>query len=223
MIAPVQLLLPTFADGDPTDEDREFFETPLAVCQYAVECLIPALGRRPSVLVPGAGSGRWGRAILERFPHARLAGVDLPGVEPVPFYLDWHAADYRTLALHWLQTDQPRYDVIVGNPPFSKAEDFVRASYALLKPGGLLIQYLRISFRAGTKRGRGLWRERPLRVEVPSSRRPSFTGDGITDPKTDYALYVWQAGWRGRTVSHTPFDYDNRSTWDVFDYDDLML
>jgi len=74
--------------------------------------------------------------------------------------------------------------IIVTNPPFALAEEFVRRSLSEVDTVAML---LRLSFVAGQKRS-ALWREHPADVFV-LSRRPSFTGKG-TD-SCDYAWFVW--------------------------------
>jgi hypothetical protein len=91
-----------------------------------------------------------------------------------------------------------RYDLIIGNPPFGLAEEFVRYSLSLLDKNGWLVFLLRLAFLEGQDRGRGLWSEFPLHTCGVYSPRPSFTGDGKTDA-TAYAAYVWQKGFAGET------------------------
>ena len=43
------------------------------------------------------------------------------------------------------------------------------------------------------------WRANPAKVVYVLSQRPSFTTDGGTD-STEYALFVWEKGWRGQTA-----------------------
>lgn len=85
-----------------------------------------------------------------------------------------------------------RYDLVVGNPPYKYAEEFVRAGLEALESDGTMIYLLRLAFLEGQARARGLWKtHRPDKVYV-LGRRPSFTGNGRTDA-TAYALYVWYA------------------------------
>lgn len=81
------------------------------------------------------------------------------------------------------------YDVIIGNPPFSQAQEFIEKSLSLLKPGGRLIFLLRTNFLESKKRFKWWQNKLPNRLYVLASR-PSFTGKG-TDA-TSYAWFIWE-------------------------------
>ena len=83
------------------------------------------------------------------------------------------------------------YDVIIGNPPYSLALDFINKSLELLHPGGLLIFLLRTNFLESEKRFKW-WQEHPLSGLYTLHKRPSFTGRG-TDA-TSYSWFVWEQG-----------------------------
>jgi hypothetical protein len=83
------------------------------------------------------------------------------------------------------------YDVIIGNPPYSLALDFINKSLELLHPGGLLIFLLRTNFLESEKRFKW-WQEHPLSGLYTLHKRPSFTGRG-TDA-TSYSWFVWERG-----------------------------
>ena len=81
------------------------------------------------------------------------------------------------------------YDVIIGNPPFSLAQEFIDKSLSLLNPGGRLIFLLRTNFLESKKRFEW-WQDKfPTRLYV-LSKRPSFTGKG-TDA-TSYSWFIWE-------------------------------
>lgn len=86
------------------------------------------------------------------------------------------------------------YDVIIGNPPYSLALDFINKSLELLHPGGLLIFLLRTNFLESEKRFKW-WQEHPLSGLYTLHKRPSFTGRG-TDA-TSYSWFVWERGGTG--------------------------
>jgi hypothetical protein len=79
---------------------------------------------------------------------------------------------------------QNKYDLIVTNPPFSLAKEFLEKS---LKESGCVCYLLRLNFLGGQKRKKELWDI----VGTPNkllilSKRPSFTGKG-----TDATEYCW--------------------------------
>lgn len=91
---------------------------------------------------------------------------------------------------NYLDVDtKQKFNVIIGNPPFSLAQEFIDKSLELLSPGGRLIFLLRTNFLESKKRFQW-WQDKfPTRLYVLSSR-PSFTGKG-TDA-TSYSWFVWE-------------------------------
>ena len=76
-------------------------------------------------------------------------------------------------------------DLILTNPPFSIAQEFIDHSLATCNT---CIQLLRINYLGSISR-HAWWKENtPIALHI-LSKRPSFTGKG-TDA-TDYAWYVW--------------------------------
>jgi len=87
------------------------------------------------------------------------------------------------------------YGLVVMNPPFSKAEAFVRKALAEAAPvRGTVAALLRLAFLEGQARAE-FHREHPSDVFV-LSKRPSFTG-GKTD-SCAYAWLIWAPGRGGR-------------------------
>lgn len=179
--------------------DGDVYPTP----RWAVEQILGALRLFPSrdhlqVLDPGAGSGAWG------FTAAILLQCDVWGVErrdmaqPVN-YDEWDAdTDFLTWSSRSVYRGQPavRFDLIVGNPPYSLAEAFIRHSRDLLAPGGQIVFLLRLAFLEGQARAKGLWTEFPPERVLVLPKRPSFSANGKTDAIA-YAAFYWRDGFRG--------------------------
>jgi len=161
---------------------NDYYPTPSGMVREVARQTI--LAPVDNILDPGAGEGVWGRVYKERFPSAHLTGVELRDLEKPEEYDDWFVTDY----LEW-ETDKT-FDLIVGNPPYSLAEPFVRKSMELLRPGGRIMFLLRLTFLASQTRYYGLYEDCGLHSVMVSSRRPSFTLDGRTDAD-DYAIFVW--------------------------------
>lgn len=81
------------------------------------------------------------------------------------------------------------YDVIIGNPPYSQAQEFIDKALSLLNPGGRLIFLLRTNFLESQKRF-VWWQDKPPTRLFVLSKRPSFTGKG-TDA-TSYSWFIWE-------------------------------
>lgn len=81
------------------------------------------------------------------------------------------------------------HDLIITNPPFSLALEFLQKS---LQEADTVIYLLRLNFLGSQKR-RAFWQaNRPSHVLVLANR-PCFTGDGKTD-SIEYAWFCWDRG-----------------------------
>jgi hypothetical protein len=180
---------------------QDFYPTPMELCRAALQFAFEDWEVQGTVrgtlftVDPGAGDGVWGRALKSITPYSHICGVELRDVPPpqARTYDEWNAnCDFLS---HYLKRN---YDLVMGNPPYKHAEEFIRRSMACLRNGGRMVYLLRLNFIAGQARGTGLWQEMPPMKIGVSCRRPSFTGDGRTDA-TEYAVFVWERGWQGKT------------------------
>lgn len=166
------------------------------------------LAFKPHILDPGAGTGRWGEVCRERWPGARIDGVDIRGLPKPDAYTNWHTGmDFLNAGL-LLKNDRevfPKiggrfavgYDLVIGNPPFKLAEPIIRESLGLVAHHGHVVLLLELRFLESRGRGAGLFAEHPPRFIHVCSRRPSFQEDGKTKPMA-YAVFHWEKGYRGR-------------------------
>lgn len=179
------------AERQPSD----FYATPAEVCDAAI-AVVPMRSPDAMVLDAGAGTGAWGASLRRTYADLWIEGIDIePRTKPDGVdYDEWHAPrDFLSVT----QADIGTYDAVIGNPPFSLAEEFVRHAHTMIAPNGVVAFLLRLNFLEGKKRGDGLWKEFPLSGLYVYSARPSFTGDGKTDAAA-YALFVWNKGHRGK-------------------------
>ncbi len=86
-----------------------------------------------------------------------------------------------------LPVPDTKYDVLVGNPPFSLAMEFVQHAITQAKIVALL---LRLNFLASLRRQEFMQKNTPSVYVL--SRRPAFLGNGKTDA-TEYAWFLWQS------------------------------
>jgi hypothetical protein len=175
-------------------EPYDHYPTPLCVCRAAINVL-PEDFYPGDVLDPGAGNGVWGKAISEKYPRALLCGVELRNISPDYDCYDVYQSSTDFLDIRGLMN----FDLIVGNPPYKHAEEFIQKSYDLLYPDGYLLFLLRLSFLEGNKRYNNFYTSelKPKEVWV-SVRRVSFTQDRKSD-NTAYGIYLWQKGYTGDT------------------------
>lgn len=144
------------------------------------------------VLDPGAGAGNWGEAIHRRWPAAHLYGAEAQMFPAHPDYTSWIRGDFADYE------PEVKFDLVMGNPPYSEAESFLRRSLSFCAPGGIVAFLLRLAFLEGQGRRDGLFAEYPPKTVAVCSKRPSFTGDGRTNA-TAFCMIYWQLGYQGGT------------------------
>lgn len=99
----------------------------------------------------------------------------------------------------YLSMELGKYDLIIGNPPFSLAMDFVLKSFEHLRPGGSIVFPLRTAFLESKDRF-AFWQQPEHRLAglYTLHQRPSFTGKG-TDA-TSYSWFIWTPGSKEQTI-----------------------
>lgn len=106
----------------------------------------------------------------------------------------------------YLTEKHKQVDLIVTNPPYKFAEEFVRQA---LSHSTCTIMLLRLGFLESIKR-HPFWLENPPSHLITLSNRPSFTGKG-----TDSAAYAWVV-WNGKgfLLNDAPFQWIAKHHWD---------
>lgn len=168
----------------------DFYETPA----WAVRAIVPVLPWKDGmrVLDPGCGSGAILRELSRPQSGRGVAQLSFLGIEKDQARYD----QAKSTGLNVRQGDffyhDEKHDLIVGNPPYSHALEFVQHAI-MLAP--VVCMLLRLPWLASQRRAQ--WhRENPCHVNV-LPRRPSFTADGKTDA-TEYAWFLWGTSEAGR-------------------------
>lgn len=166
----------------------DFYSTP----EWCTRSILRHLREPELALDPCAGVG----AILDvAFGGWNCSnGTHTEGIEIDPI----RAAEasvicYDALSCSWV-VGEIRPDLIITNPPYKLALEFISKALAEVAPGGEVAMLLRLNFLGSQKRA-GFLRANPPDVYVLPCR-PSFTGKG-TDA-TEYAWMVWGRGRGGR-------------------------
>lgn len=184
----------------PPRHEADFYPTDLGTVGRILDRyrLLPSRNRHYQyprrILDPGAGTGNWGRVARDYFPISHITGAELRDTWKPPDYNEWVLGDFPKCYAGLF----PSYDLVMGNPPFKVAEEFVRVGLPLLHEEGHLIFLLRLAFLEGQGRRDGLFTEFPPKAVWVCSKRPSFQEDGKTNA-TAFAAFVWQKGWEGNT------------------------
>jgi SAM-dependent methyltransferase len=169
----------------------DFYETPA----WCVEEILPFLPLEGAGLVldAGAGTGAISAAIAAKFPNLEILGVEKnPELVAQARARGLYSAEFHEGDFERDTFDAP--DVIVMNPPYSRALEFFQRALAVVKRGGTVAVLLRAAFASGKGR-REFHAKHPLDLHF-LARRPSFTGGG-TDA-TEYAWFVSGPGRGGR-------------------------
>ena len=138
----------------------DFYPTPL----WCLENLEVDWSNFASMHEPCKGDGR----LYDWFTNKGLATTYTEITEGLDFF-DWDG----------------KVDLILTNPPFSLAQEFITHS---LEKADTVFMLLRLNFLGSIKRHDWWVKNSPSALYV-LSKRPSFTGSG-TDA-TDYAWFVW--------------------------------
>lgn len=191
---------------------HDFYPTPYGLATEAMirfrqdEPIFGSYRGRIKVLDAGAANGLWGDALSDVSPEMfYYYGID---IEPKGDTI--HKGNFLHTSSVMLGHV---FDLIYGNPPYSLMEEFVRYSLTsdLLKFDGRVFFMGRLEFLASQRRYAGLFKEFPLKRVYVLSRRPSFfsvNGSHTVDAQ-DYAMYLWQKGYEGKTeLSWLYWDYD---------------
>ncbi len=137
------------------------------------------------ILEPAIGDGAIARVLREYHSRAHIHGVDIRDVPRDP------RCDVLTIGDFLALEPRPEFDLIVTNPPYSLAFEYVYHALQWRRaPTSLVCMLLRLNFLGGQRRATWLRSNTPSVYVTP--RRPSFTGDG-TDA-TEYAWFVWGPG-----------------------------
>ncbi|MEW8963206.1 hypothetical protein [Paraclostridium dentum] len=87
-----------------------------------------------------------------------------------------------------------KYNMIITNPPFSLAMNFIQKALDDVKDNGWVIMLLRLNFFGGKQRFT-FWQHNMPKYCFVHHKRMSFTDDGKTD-SIEYCHMVWQKGYK---------------------------
>jgi hypothetical protein len=204
-------------DGSIDIYDGEHYPTPAWLVGGLLSKLhAPAgssYGSGLSVLDPGAGDGRLGRAartwlrgrgsVLE--PHVTFVESSPARASSIR-RLPWNSV-YESDYVQWASDAAESsldYSLIVCNPPFTMWMEFVRASLPLLHPYGTMAMLGFSNILATPDRADFFRRHRPSHI-YQSPRRPRFIeGKSSGDPR-DSVWVVWSGS--AATTTETHFDW----------------
>lgn len=145
-------------------------------------------GANTKILEPCAGDGQIIKS-LKKNGYEKIKAVEIREEESEKLnelvgYGNFAITDYLKVNKKFLK--EP--DVIITNPPFSLAMEFIVKSLEDVTKDGKVIMLLRLGFLASKTRYKFMKENPPTDIYV-LHKRPSFTGAG-TDSQ-EYAWFVW--------------------------------
>lgn len=141
------------------------------------------------ILDPAAGGSRTDKTMSYPAAIAQTYSVPIEHIHTIDIREDSLAdtkCDYLTTKLNY------KPDVIITNPPFRYALEFVQKALEDVKDGGYVIMLLRLNFLE-TKARKAFFDDYMPEYIFVHHKRMSFTADGKTD-SVAYAHYVWRKG-----------------------------
>ena len=165
-------------------QSYDFYATPVDTIEKILEHVdLKQYGN--NVLEPSAGNGRIIEIIRKKNPEKHITSIEIREEEKDMLL---KISDEVIIGDFLKKDDFKKYDIIIGNPPYSQAIEFVEKSLELLSDNGILLFLLRTAFLESKSRYE-FWQKNPLTGLYTLSKRPSFTGKG-TD-STSYSWFLW--------------------------------
>ena len=163
---------------------HDFYPTPVPVIESFFNTYdIP---KNSTILEPSAGNGNFIKTIKSIEDSNIIDAIEIREEEKECLT---DCAD-NVIIGDFLNINVPKdkYDIVIGNPPFEYALEFVQKSLDIVKPDGKVIFLLRTAFLESQKRF-NFWQKNKLSRLYTLSKRPKFVGDG-TD-RYAYSWFIW--------------------------------
>jgi len=123
------------------------------------------------------------KVLTDMFDPDVLTSVDIRKDSHAQLKLDFLKSTSKDICTH---------DIVISNPPFKYAKEFITKSLEYVHNGGYVIMLLRLNFLGSKGRFEFFKDNMPTEIYV-HHQRMSFTDDGGTD-SIEYAHFVWKKG-----------------------------
>jgi 16S rRNA A1518/A1519 N6-dimethyltransferase RsmA/KsgA/DIM1 with predicted DNA glycosylase/AP lyase activity len=139
------------------------------------------------ILEPSAGNGAICKVIKEWYPTVKIVANEIRKEENEN--LIKYADSVYHLDFLKFKGSKLDFDLIIGNPPFNQAQEFLEKCFEIASDDTDIVMLLRLAFLESRKRYE-FWQKYPLYRLFVLSERPSFI-NGKTDA-TAYGWFVWR-------------------------------
>jgi len=176
--------------GSKKRNKDDFYVTP----EWCTAAILPYLPARPHyILDAGAGSGSITEVIELYYTNVckKLYAVEIDEGRSRELK-DKHICTNVQTCDFIEDFDMVGFDLVIMNPPYKLAIEFIRKSISISK---MVVALLRLNF-LGSRKRRDFHRKNPSDVHVLVPR-PSFMSDGGSD-SCEYAWFIWGPGKRGK-------------------------
>jgi len=120
-------------------------------------------------------------SVIKRFFEPKnICGIDIREDSKADVVMNYLDCEKENMSNH---------DIIISNPPFYLAEDFIKKSLEFVNDGGYIVMLLRLNF-FGSKKRKQIFENNMPKYCFVHHKRISFT-NGATD-SIEYAHFVWQ-------------------------------
>lgn len=160
----------------------DFYATPIPVIKNFLNNYTLKYG---DILEPSAGNGNFIKALREYNYQNHITAVEIRQEEFNGLRI---IADNVLIEDFLTYKPEKYFKTIIGNPPYSIAQEFIEHCFEIADKDTEIIMLLRTAFLESKKRY-DFWQMHPLNNLYVLSQRPSFTGKG-TDA-TSYAWFIW--------------------------------
>ena len=166
-------------------DPRDKRPTPMELAKLSCRVASIHINSPKRVLEPSCGEGNFLDAIKDTWPYVEYEGVELD----TKLATEARARGHKVTVGDFFQF-RGTYDLIIGNPPFSMASEFVTKSMRMLTGIGSLVYVLRLGFLCSRERF-VFWNEcKPFKV-MPIAVRPSYDYYGGRDAR-EYMVCIWR-------------------------------